>query len=102
VILSEHDALPFLWSEADHIALTRLRQATGADVLTADVVTGRHVLRAGAFVGVLRLGDRPIELHPRLFRPPDLDSVRPAAAVAHSGVSESRHGWREGSGRLWF
>ena len=80
VTVFEHDSVPFDWTTADVDTLARLRQAVGVDVLAADNAKGRRVLRAGSFVGVVRLGRYTVELLPKLFRATDPGPARPAAA----------------------
>lgn len=81
VTLFEHEPTPFDWSDAHLAALSRLRELVGPDVLTADFHQGTKVLRAGSFVGVVRLGDRTVELLPKLFRSPAPDAVTAAKTV---------------------
>lgn len=79
--LFEHEPTPFDWSDAHLAALSRLRERVGPDVLTADFHQGKKVLRAGSFVGVVRLGDRTVELLPKLFRSPAPDAATAAKTV---------------------
>lgn len=79
--LFEHDPTPFDWSDAHLAALSRLRERVGPDVLTADFHQEQKVLRAGSFVGVVQLGDRTVELLPKLFRSPTPDAACAAKTV---------------------
>jgi 5-methylcytosine-specific restriction enzyme subunit McrC len=81
VTLFEHEPTPFDWSDAHLAALSQLRERVGPDVLTADFHQGTKVLRAGSFVGVVRIGDRTVELLPKLFRSPTPDAASAAKTV---------------------
>jgi 5-methylcytosine-specific restriction enzyme subunit McrC len=81
VTLFEHEPKEFPWTDTHLLALSRLRERVGSDVLTADFHRGEKVLQAGSFVGVVQLGEQAIEILPKLFRPP-----APAAATAGKTV----------------
>lgn len=76
--LFEHEAATFPWTDRDLPVLARLSDRMGTDVLKATVFGTDHALRAGSYVGVVRLGDRVIQILPKIHRPdPGLgESVR--------------------------
>lgn len=79
--LFEHEPKAFAWTDAHLLALTRLRERVGSDVLTADFRRGEKVLCAGSYVGVVQLGDQTVEILPKLFRPPAPDANAAARTV---------------------
>lgn len=59
----------FAWTARDGATLERLRRAAGADVLRATVVrNGRRELQAAQYVGVVRLGQRTVQVLPKIYR----------------------------------
>ncbi len=73
----------FDWTERDNATLERLRRAVGADVLRPTVVRGnRRELQAAQYVGVVRLGQRVVQVLPKIYHPGTTDNSRDHAPEA--------------------
>lgn len=66
--LFEHEAREFHWTPRDLALLERLRQQIGTDVLRPTFQRGKPVLVATEQVGVVRLGDRLVQILPKIYR----------------------------------
>ncbi|MGI8732798.1 MAG: McrC family protein [Pyrinomonadaceae bacterium] len=66
--LFEHESKAFPWTDRDLALLERMRQATGADVLRAIVRGGKRAIQAAQHVGVIRLGNRTIQVLPKIYQ----------------------------------
>lgn len=64
--LFEHQSLPFAWNDAHLLALSRLNQRLGREVLHPTVVRGQRVLKAGSYVGLVRLGQDTFQILPKI------------------------------------
>lgn len=64
--LFEHEERIFAWDDRHLRLLERSRLAKGGDVLTATTRHGQRVLRAGQYVGTLRLGADTITILPKI------------------------------------
>lgn len=62
----EHERYPFVWDEHHLLALNRLNHALGTEVLQAATHRGRRVLKAGSYVGVVRLGRLTFQVLPKI------------------------------------
>lgn len=68
----EHDYTEgFDWTERDCATLERLRRATGVEILRPTVRAGRCELQAAEQVGVVRLGERTVQILPKIYRAGD-------------------------------
>lgn len=78
----EYEPLTFEWTDRDLVLLERLRQSNGADVLRAKVRRGQRVLQATQYVGVIRLGNRTVQVLPKMYRSrQDTDAQRREATL---------------------
>lgn len=68
ITLFEHEAEDFNWENRDLAALDRLNRAAGVDILRATVRGGKRKLQATQHVGVVRLGNRTIQVLPKIYR----------------------------------
>jgi 5-methylcytosine-specific restriction enzyme subunit McrC len=57
----------FNWSDSELGELERLNRAVGTEVLTATVRGSRRELKAGQHVGVLRFGNRTVQVLPKIY-----------------------------------
>jgi 5-methylcytosine-specific restriction enzyme subunit McrC len=64
----EHEARPFPWSDRDLFLLQRMRDSMGSDVLRAGVRGKTRIIQAAQHVGVVRLGNRTIQVLPKIYR----------------------------------
>lgn len=79
ITLFEHEAVDFAWTDRDLTALGRVNRALGVDVLRPTVGRGgRRQLQAAQHVGVVRLGARPIQILPKMYRPDAADREKQA------------------------
>ncbi len=65
-ILFEHQAVPFAWNDRHLQALSRLNRLLGSEVLQATVARGQRVLKAGSYVGLVRLGGDTFQVLPKI------------------------------------
>src|SRR3989442_7052165 len=66
--LFEHTSKPFDWNDRHCALLERMREAFGSDVLRP-VVQGRTKrLQAAQYVGVVRFGNRTIQILPKIYQ----------------------------------
>jgi 5-methylcytosine-specific restriction enzyme subunit McrC len=68
ITLFEHETKEFNWTDRDLAALDRLNRVTGVDVLQATVRGGKRKLQAMQYVGVVRLGNRTVQVLPKIYR----------------------------------
>lgn len=66
--LFEYENAEFDWTDRDLIALQHLDNLVGAEVLRATVQGGKRQLKAQQHVGVIRLGNRTIQILPKIYR----------------------------------
>jgi 5-methylcytosine-specific restriction enzyme subunit McrC len=66
--LFEHETREFDWTGRDVALLERLRQGTAVDVLRPTIRRGKHILEATEHVGVVRLGNRLVQVLPKIYR----------------------------------
>ena len=66
--LFEHDAEEFEWTDKDVAVLDRLAQKAGAELLQLTVRKGKRVVVATQHVGVFRLGNRTVQVLPKIYR----------------------------------
>lgn len=81
ITLFEHESAPFDWTERDWIALESLRRLHGAEILQLGLQRQQRTVRARAYVGVVRLNNRTIQVLPKIY-PPDDRSEKEYARVA--------------------
>lgn len=67
--LFEHTSKPFDWDNRHCAALERMREAFGSDVLRPIVQGRTKKLQAAQYVGVVRLGNRTIQILPKIYQP---------------------------------
>lgn len=72
--LFEHEYQTFAWTERDLALLERLRASTQTDVLRATVRNGKRAIQAMQHVGVVRLGNRTIQVLPKIYQSRDAES----------------------------
>lgn len=70
----EHESKEFPWTDRDLALIERLRQSTGTDVLKATVRHGKRAIQALQQVGVVRLGNRTIQILPKIYQARDSDT----------------------------
>ena len=68
ITLFEHDTEEFDWTDKDLVVLDRLAQKADAELLRPTVRGGRKVLVATQHVGVFRLGNRTVQVLPKIYR----------------------------------
>jgi len=66
--LFEHESKPFDWDNRHCALLERMRVAYGSDVLRAAVRGRTKTLQAAQYVGVVRLGNRTIQILPKIYQ----------------------------------
>src|SRR6266478_4680269 len=67
--LFEHEYTSgFDWTDRELGMLDRLNRSVGTEVLTATVRGGRKELKAAQHVGVLRFGNRTVQVLPKIYR----------------------------------
>src|ERR1017187_4837951 len=64
----EHEDIQFDWTIPDLAALECLTRSVGTAVLSASVRNGKRILRAGPYVGVVRLQGRMIQILPKIYK----------------------------------
>jgi 5-methylcytosine-specific restriction enzyme subunit McrC len=72
--LFEHESHFFAWSDRDLGLIERLRAATGTDVLKATVRHGKRAIQAAQHVGVVRLGNRTVQVLPKIYQARETES----------------------------
>lgn len=68
VTFFEHETKIFNWSDCDLGALGRLNKQVGSEILRPVVQANQHCLKAHQHVGVIRLGNRTIQILPKIYR----------------------------------
>lgn len=83
--LFEHECRPFAWTDRDLALLERLRTSTNTEVLKATTRNGKRAILAFQHVGVVRLGNRTIQVLPKIYKARDGESeeVRTREATAN-------------------
>jgi 5-methylcytosine-specific restriction enzyme subunit McrC len=83
ITLFEHECTSgFGWTDRDLVALERLSRAAGAELLRP-VVRGRaRELRAAQHVGVFRLGNRTVQVLPKIYQSGEATDARQRAREA--------------------
>jgi 5-methylcytosine-specific restriction enzyme subunit McrC len=66
--LFEHETKSFAWKDSDLALLERMRKASGADVLRATTRNGKRAIQAAQHVGVVRLGNKSIQILPKIYQ----------------------------------
>ncbi len=74
ITIFEHEPKPFDWTDRDLAALDRLGRTNSADILRPVVLDGRRALQATQHVGVVRLGNRTIQILPKIYRAGEAES----------------------------
>lgn len=74
VTLFEHESQSFAWTDRDLALLERLRVSTGTEILKATIRNGKRALQAMQQVGVIRLGNRTIQVLPKIYQSWDAES----------------------------
>lgn len=64
--LFEHQTIPFDWGNQHLVALERLTQSLGTEILQATTKQGQRVFKARHYVGVVRLGRDTIQILPKI------------------------------------
>ena len=72
--LFEHECQTFAWTDRDLALLERLRISTETDVLRATIRYGKRAIQATQHVGVVRLGNRTIQVLPKIYQSRDTES----------------------------
>jgi len=83
--LFEHECQEFSWTDRDLLFIERLSQSTGTDVLKATTRNGKRAIQASQHVGVIRLGNRTIQVLPKIYQARESESkqVRTREATAN-------------------
>ena len=83
--LFEHECQEFSWTDRDLLLIERLSQSTGTDVLKATIRNGKRAIKASQHVGVIRLGNRTIQVLPKIYQARESESkqVRTREATAN-------------------
>ena len=68
ITLFEHTSKPFDWNDRHCALLERMREAFGSDVLRPIVQGRTRKLQAAQYVGVVRLGNRTIQILPKIYK----------------------------------
>lgn len=84
--LFEHECQTFAWTDRDLDRLERLRMAMHADVLKATIRNGKRAIQAMQHVGVVRLGDRTIQVLPKIYQVRDAASEEIKAKEATANL----------------
>ena len=81
----EHEPLEFPWTDHDLASLERLRRLVGCEVLRPTVRHGVRSLQATQQVGVIRLGDRTVQVLPKMYKSsPVVDEKTRAREATHN------------------
>ena len=91
ITLFEHDTQEFDWTDKDRAALDRLAQNAGAELLRAAVRGGRKVLVATQHVGVFRLGNRTLQVLPKIYQSSATTDARQRAKEATKNLLHMLH-----------
>src|ERR1051326_8957115 len=83
--LFEHEYQEFPWTDRDLALIERLSQSMGTDILKATSRNGKRAIQASQHVGVIRLGNRTIQVLPKIYQTHDSESkqVRTKEATAN-------------------
>lgn len=85
VTIFEHESTTsFCWTPREFAALDRLNRIAGTELLHPVVRAGVQELRATQHVGVFRLGERTIQVLPKIYRSVAADSRRRAREATHN------------------
>ena len=66
--LFEHESKTFAWTDRDCALLERIRVTIGTEVLRATVRGGKRAFQAAQHVGVIRLGNRTVQVLPKTYQ----------------------------------
>jgi 5-methylcytosine-specific restriction enzyme subunit McrC len=69
VTLFEHESKTFPWTERDWTLVDRINTALRTDALRLGMKRGEKRIQAAQHVGVMRLGNRTIQILPKIYRP---------------------------------
>ena len=72
--LFEHECQSFAWTDRDLARIERLRVSTKTDVVKVTVRKGKRAIQATQHVGVVRLGNRTIQVLPKIYQAREADS----------------------------
>lgn len=69
LLLFEHECKAYPWTDADLTRLERLNLSVGREILRATARNGQRAIQASQHVGVIRFGQRTIQILPKIYRP---------------------------------
>jgi 5-methylcytosine-specific restriction enzyme subunit McrC len=72
--LFEHECHTFAWTDRDLALLERLHASTHTDILKATIRNGKRAIQAMQHVGVVRFGNRTIQVLPKIYQARDAES----------------------------
>ena len=81
--LFEHQCEPFSWSDRDLAQLARMQEATKTEVLRATTRHGKRAIKAFQHVGVVRLGNRTIQVLPKMYKESTTEKGKAKEATAN-------------------
>ena len=84
--LFEHESQIFAWTDRDLALLERLRASTRTDVLKATVRNGKRAIQAMQHVGVIRFGNRTIQVLPKIYQARDAEAEEIKAKEATANL----------------
>lgn len=64
----EHQTVTFEWNDRDLALLEKMRKTSGTEVLRAVTKNGKRAIQAFQHVGVVRLGNRTIQILPKMYK----------------------------------
>src|SRR5262245_63353197 len=83
ITLFEHESTSgFDWTDRELAALDRLSRAAGAELLRPVVRGSERELRAAQHVGVFRLGNRTVQVLPKIYQSGETTDARQRARDA--------------------
>jgi 5-methylcytosine-specific restriction enzyme subunit McrC len=83
--LFEHEyTTGFNWTDAELAALERMNKSAGVSLLRPTVRAGKRELQAAQHVGVVRLGNRAIQILPKIHRPGDAPKEERTKEATHN------------------
>src|SRR5688572_17541828 len=82
--LFEHESKPFAWTEHDWQLVERLRVSVGTEVLRLGMHRGKKVIHAAQHVGVIRFGNKTVQILPKIYQVSDIadEKIRAKEATA--------------------
>jgi 5-methylcytosine-specific restriction enzyme subunit McrC len=91
ITLFEHDTEDFDWTDKEFSVLDRLAQKAGAELLRPAVRGGTKVLVATQHVGVFRLGNRTVQVLPKIYQSSATTDARQRAKEATKNLLHMLH-----------